>query len=192
MPTMTEPHQVAFYIKDILSIPLRKNQEPSTKGKPRESYYISFMPVNKQDVVIELRLTDHKRSEEYSDSFDKGMHPNTRAISIVNMDNANQPERYRMPPHKCNGCKIKRIGQSVPTKVYGTPEQAIQHLNTLICLFQKGYFGKYKASKNKSKEIKSEGYMNKPNKIRLTESQLYKIISQCVNEALHSLEAKNA
>lgn len=185
IPTMTEPHQVTFYIKDILNIPQRMNQEPNKVGMSGESYYITFIPVNKQDVVIELRITDHQRGEGYSDSYDNALHPNMRATTIVTKDDAEVPTIQTMPPHKCNGCKIKRICQTVPTKVYGTHEQVIQHLKTLVCLFQNGYFGKYKKKKLKENNTKLQYKLKQ--RIRLTEGDLHRIIRNCVNEALYVL-----
>lgn len=205
MPTMTEPYQVVFYIKDILNIPQRKNQDPNIDGKSGESYYITFIPINQQDIVVELRLTDHQRSEGYSDSYDKTLHPNTRATSIVAKDDAEVARKYVMPPHECNGCRIRRIYQSVPTKVYGTPEQVIQHLNTLICLFQNGHFGKYKdktgaVQPKASPQSKQDKRNNKNNLncninmkqiIRLTEGDLRRMIKNSVNEAIEDFEEED-
>lgn len=75
--------------------------------------------------------------------------------------------------------------------LYGTPEQIIKHLNTLICLFQNGYFGKYKEKKSKpptvdsnNKTLENEQYMNRKPLIRLTESELHRIIKESVNRIL--------
>lgn len=144
-------------------------------------YYIRFIPINKQDVVIDLRTSGHIRSEEWSDRKDGGKHPNIRASAIVQDTESLTPTAETQKAHKVNGCRIKRITQKIPAKVYGTPEQAIKHLNTLICLFQNGKFGKYKEN-NKNKQINCNRNMKQT--IRLTESELRGMINEVVNEAV--------
>ena len=198
MPTMNQPHQVAFYIKDAIGIANRPSQSGLTSGATNESYYIRFIPINKQDIVIDLRTTDHLRGEKWSDRKDNGEHPNLRASAIVQDTSDTAPTVVPKKPHIANGITIKRVVQNIPTMLYGTPEQIIKHLNTLICLFQNGYFGKYKEKKPKpptvdsnNKTLENEQYMNRKPLIRLTESDLHRIIKESVNRILReSLEEK--
>ena len=191
MPTMNQPHQVAFYIKDAIGIANRPSQSGLTSGATNESYYIRFIPINKQDIVIDLRTTDHLRGEKWSDRKDNGEHPNLRASAIVQDTSDTAPTVVPKKPHIANGITIKRVVQNIPTMLYGTPEQIIKHLNTLICLFQNGYFGKYKEKKSKpptvdsnNKTLENEQYMNRKPLIRLTESDLRRIIKASVNRIL--------
>ena len=173
MPTMNAAHEVAFYIKEVIGIPNRESQN----GAENESYYWWFIPIKKQDVVVELRISDHSRGEEWSDRKDNGNHPNIRARAIV-QDTDGAVDAYSKKDYKVNGCRIKRIEQKIPTKIYGTPEQAIKHLNTLICLFQNGIFGKYKG--NKQRLNCNRNINNKS----LTESDLRRIVRESVNKLL--------
>ena len=190
MPTMNQPNQVAFYIKDAIGIPNRASQSGLTSGATNESYYIRFIPINKQYIVIDLRTTDHLRGEEWSDRKDKGEHPNLRASAIVQDTSGTTPTVVTKKPHIANGIKIKRVVQNIPTMLYGTPEQVIKHLNTLICLFQNGYFGKYKEKKasptieSNNKTLEKEQYINMNPLIRLTESDLHRIVKESVNRIL--------
>lgn len=190
MPTMNQPHQVAFYIKDAIGIQNRASQSGLTSGATNESYYIRFIPINKQDIVVDLRTTDHLRGEEWSDRMDDGEHPNLRASAIVQDTSVTTPTVVTKKPHIANGIKIKRVVQNIPTMLYGTPEQVIKHLNTLVCLFQNGHFGKYKEKKapptvdSNNKTLKKEQYMIKKELIRLTESDLHKIVKESVERIL--------
>lgn len=189
MPTMNQPHQVAFYIKDAIGIPNRASQSGLTSGATNESYYIRFIPINKQDIVIDLRTTDHLRGEEWSDRKDKGEHSNLRASAIVQDTSGTTPTVVTKKPHIANGIKIKRVVQNIPTMLYGTPEQVIKHLKTLVCLFQNGYFGKYKekevvpSTTRNNQNINCNRNMNKK-LIRLTENDLHKIVKRSVNKIL--------
>jgi hypothetical protein len=191
MPTLNQPYQVAFYIKDAIGIPNRASQSGLTNGAPNESYYIRFIPIKKQDVVIDLRTSDHVRGEEWSDRHDDTTHPNIRATAIVQDTSDTVPKVKPQKPHKANGCKIKRTIQYIPTKLYGTPEQVINHLNTLICLFQNGKFGTYKnkAVVPPTTETESKQYTNMNKKlIRLTESDLHRIVKESVNRILSEID----
>lgn len=117
---------------------------------------ILFIPTQKQDIVVDLRTTDHRRGEEWSDIIDGGEHPNIRATTIVKDTEGERPKTFPLSPYKANGCKIKRIVQEVPMKICGTPEQVINYLNTLIALFQNGQFGKYKKNKMDSTKAKDK------------------------------------
>ena len=190
LPTMSQPYQVAFYIKDAIGIPNRASQSGLTSGATNESYYIRFIPINKQDIVIDLRTSDHIRGEEWSDRRDNGEHPNLRASAIVQDTSGTTPTVVTKKPHIANGIKIKRVVQNIPTMLYGKPEQVIKHLNTLICLFQNGNFGKYKEKKasptieSNKKTLEKEEYINMKPLIRLTESDLHRIVKESVNRIL--------
>ena len=181
LPIMNKAPEVVFYIKNAIGIPNRDSQMDVTNGEEDESYYIRFIPINKQDVVIDLRTSDHIRGEEWSNRKDGGKHPNIRASAIVQDTESLTPTAETQKAHKVNGCRIKRITQKIPAKVYGTPEQAIKHLNTLICLFQNGKFGKYKEN-NKNKRLNCNRNMKQT--IRLTENELRGMINEAVKKAL--------
>ena len=160
MQTFNKPYEVAYYIKEAIGIPNRQEQDDKnidvTNGAKEESYYILFIPTQKQDIVVDLRTTDHRRGEEWSDIIDGGEHPNIRATTIVKDTEGERPKTFPLSPYKANGCKIKRIVQEVPMKICGTPEQVINYLNTLIALFQNGQFGKYKKNKMDSTKAKDK------------------------------------
>lgn len=171
-----KPEEVTFYLKNILNIPLRASQD--NRPTANESYYYEFIPINNPTILVSLRDTDHIHDESIADSQEGEKHPNLRATTRVT-DGSGQIHIQPQKPHECNGIKIHRTTQIVPLEVLGTKQMIVSFLNSLLYLFKEGRFGKIKNKKSNTNEK-----MNK-NRIRLTESQLHRIIKESVKNIVN-------
>lgn len=191
----TEPHEITFYLRNVLNIPLRNSQaDEPTEG---ESYYYAFIPINKPSILVYLRDSDHKRSDEWDNIYDSGKHPNVRANTIITNDGT-EITNEKPTIIKTNGTRICKITLSVPTKIFGQPEKIIAFLNSLIYLFKEGEFGRIKEKplrKPTAKEQDTQNNVqtesiNRKRTIRLTESKLRNIVRETVADILSETDFK--
>lgn len=191
----TEPHEMTLYLKDILKIDFRDKQigEPTTE----QSYYYSFIPTNNPTILVNLRVTDHKRGDTWNDRYDDGKHPNVRANTIIIKD-GDEITKDKTAIVKSNGTPIRKITLNVPTKIFGQPEKIIALLNSWIYLFKEGKFGRIKEKpirKQTAKEQDTQNNVqtesiNRKRTIRLTESKLRNIVRETVVDILSETDFK--